>query len=240
MDMPNYPEPEKDVLVAFVYHSLRLDRVPTNRETIERTLHRSIGPDSDPYVAGHGKSLALIFQIADDENLLPKVNNVFELDTVLPWLKRLHRNLTRSLAEFGALALDSGIIKLSQIGEFRQTAQTTESPFGTISAPNQYHIRELVMEWANELNEFENKHMHEIRGTALSYDTAELFVDKAYEMSLKLAAIKPFEDQNNSMARLVENLLRLHWGMPWKITVESKRDEYAEELRDVMKTYEDR
>jgi len=237
--MPNFPEPTDDQLIAFIYHTIRLDRVPMDRTTIERTIHSPEVENHDPYVAGQYKSIMLISSIAEDD-IFPKVNNVFELDTKIPWVKRLHRNMMKPVAEFGALVLDGNLINHSQLGQFRQSVQRTESPFGTIEAPSQFHIRDLLLEWTNDIHEFEQKHLHIIRGVVIDNETAELFVEKAEEMSLRFAAIKPFEDGNNSAARLLENLIRLHWGLPWKIVPEQTREDYAEKLRDVMKTYEGR
>ena len=210
-----------------------------DRKTIEVTMSSSNPETHDPYVAGQLKSIMLISSIAEND-IFPQVNNVFELDTKLPWIKRLHRNMMKSVAEYGALVLDGGLINMSQVGQFRQSVQTTESPFGTITAPSQFHVRDLLVEWGQDLHEFEQKHQHIINGVVIDNDTAELFVEKAEEMSFRFSAIKPFEDGNNSASRLVENLIRLHWGLPWKIIPEQTRDDYAEKLRDVMKTYEGR
>ena len=75
--MRTFPEPDQDTLIAYIYHTHRLDRIPMDRSKIEKTLGKT---DSDPYVAGHLRAITLVMQLAEDENLLIECPNRFQLD----------------------------------------------------------------------------------------------------------------------------------------------------------------
>lgn len=234
-----FPETSQDVLIAFIYHTNRIERIPMNKKIIEDTLYQK---ESNPYVEGHLRAITLVHQLAVDPDLLPnQVNTIFEFDDKFAWLKRLHRNIMRPIAEFGVMTLDNSLIHPNDVGAYRQSSKSIKSEQNNIiidiEMPGPLTIREHLKNWANDLCSFHNKMKRTIEYGRYSKLDTEALIDKAYEANLKLCCIKPFTDGNNRLGRLVENLLRLNWGLPWKIIQIDDKEQLLNDLRKMQKQY---
>ena len=234
-----FPEPSQDTLIAFIYHTNRIERIPMNKRDIEDAIAQR---EPNPYVEGHLRAITLVQQLAPDPKLLPeRVNTIFEFDEKFPWLKRLHRNLMRPVAEFGVMTLDPSIIHPTDVGSYRQTAKSIRTERDNmiidVEMPGPLTIREHLRDWANDLCSFHNDMRRTIEYGRYSDSDTEALVDKAYEANLKLSCIKPFTDGSNRTGRLVENLLRLNWGLPWKIISLDDKDQLLDDLRNMQSRF---
>lgn len=236
-----FPFPDENTIIAFVYHTNRLERIPMNKSIIDETLAKK---DANPHVIGQMKSVSLIQMLATDPDLLPEsVASVFELDSKFPWIKRLHRNLMNAEAEYGIQTLDSSYINPTDVGIYRQSEKTVQAHTSDMRAvfnipmPSPIEVREHVLQWARDLCEFNNKFRPIVESSRYDQDTAKALVNKAYEANLKWCCIKPFSDGSNRAGRLVENLLRFHWGLPMKIIKEDEKDKYLEDIRQMQHQY---
>jgi len=234
--MRTFPEPDQEMLIAYIYHTHRLDRIPMDRARIEKTLGKT---DSDPYVAGHLRAITLVLQLAEDETLLKECPNRFQLEASIGWLKRLHRNIMRPIAELGLQAEDATVIHPSDIGVFRSQEYIHRSAFGNFQAPNPYDIPELLYKWNNRVVKVQNENLNTIQYGMYSQEEGGELANQCKKLSLELFAIRPFEDGNSATSRLVENLLRLHWGLPWKIIAHKSEDAdtYYEERRRELERF---
>lgn len=207
-----------------------------SKRVIDDTLAKREG---NPYVEGHLRAITLVQQLAVNPNLLPeRVDTVFDFDEKFPWIKRLHKNLMRPIAEFGVMALDPSYIHLNEVGVYRHSAKfirtEKENAIIDVEMPDPLVLRELLRDWGNDLCQFHNEMRRTIEYGRYSDDDTEAFVNKAYEANLKISCIKPFTDGSNRLGRLIENLLRLNWGLPWKIITFDDKDSLLDDLRKMQ------
>ena len=232
-----FPNPTQDTLIAFIYHTNRIERIPMNKRTIDAALSQK---ESDPYVEGHLRAITLIQQLATDPGLIPdKVTTIFDFDNKFPWLRRIHRNVMRPVAEFGVMQLDTSYIHPTDVGVYRSSHKFLKrhderGNLFQVNMPDPIFVRELLTEWAQDLCKFHNEYKGTIDYGRYTQDDVKLFVDKAYESNLKLCCIKPFEDGSNRVGRLIENLLRMNWGLPWKTINFDDKDQLLDDLREMQ------
>lgn len=236
-----FPFPDENTIIAFVYHTNRIERIPMNKHIINETLAKK---DANPFVVGQMKCVSLIQMLATDPDLLPEsVKSVFDLDNKFPWIKRLHRNLMNSVAEYGIQMLDKSYIQPVDVGIYRQSDKVVHAHTSDmrnvfpIPMPSPINVRDHVLHWAQDLCKFNNEYRPIVESSRYDADTAKALVDKAYEANLRFCCIKPFEDGSNRIGRLVENLLRFHWGLPMKIITEDDSDKYLEDIREMQHEY---
>lgn len=230
-----FPDPSNDALIAFAYHSTRIERIPISRDDIDQTL---AGSKVNPYLEGQFKACDLIRILAPDENFIPATPPVSWqvcLDQ-LYFLRRIHRNLFRTVAEHGLLTDDRTVIPLNQVGEWRDERKWVANK----EMPNPIMVPHHLYDWWTDLIEFHNQYRQKIEmPQLLEEDDIKALADKAYETNLKLCCIKPFSDGSNRVARVTENLLRLNWGLPFKII--RHEDEfklpYIDDIRAMQEKY---
>ncbi len=232
--MRTFPDPSNDLITSFAYHSTRLERIPISREDIEQTLS---GFKINPFLEGQFKTLDLIRQLAANENLIPE-NQPANWQTSfeqLSFLKRIHRNLMRSIAEFGALSEDRTILPVKEVGEWREDRKWVANK----EMPNPCVVPHHLHDWWTDLIDFHNRFRAKIEmPQLLEEEDIKTLVDKAYETNLKLCCIKPFTDGSNRVARITENLLRLNWGLPLKVI--RHEDEYKMSYLDDIKAMQNK
>lgn len=236
-----YPFPNEDSIIAFVYHTNRLERIPMNKNIITETLQKK---DANPHVVGQMKCMSLIQTLATDPDLLPSsVNSIYDIDNKFPWIKRLHRNLMNAEAEYGMQTLDARYIKPADVGIYRQNEKSISAHSDDmrnvfqIPMPSPIVVRDHLLDLLKDLCQFNNEYRPIVESSRYDGDTAEALVNKAYDINLRLCCIKPFEDGSNRFARLVENLLRFNWGLPIKIITEDDKDKYLEDMREMQHQY---
>lgn len=234
-----FPEVSKDTFIAFIYHTNRIERIPMNKRTIETAIS---GKEPNPFVEGHLRAITLILKLATDPNLIPnKINNTFELDEKIPWLKKIHRNIMRPVAEFGETMLDQSYIHRNDVGNYRQSYKSikteTENAIIDVHMPTPMTIKEHLKDWISDLCHFHNDMRKTIDYGRYSNKDVESLVSKAYEANLTISCIKPFADGSNRTGRLVENLLRLNFGLPWKVIDVEDKEQLLTDLRNTQKRF---
>lgn len=236
----SFPPPSQDTLIAYIYHTNRIERIPMDKRTIEAAINQK---EPNPYVEGHLRAITLVQQLAPKTDLIPdQVTSIFDFDEKFSWLKRIHRNVMRPVAEYGAMMLDTSYIHPTEVGVYRQTHKSLKrhdqnQNLVTVEFPDPIFVRELLTEWAQDLCKFNNEMRHTIEYGRYSQDDVDQFVAKAYEANLKISCIKPFTDGSNRVGRLAENLLRLNWGLPWKIIKFDDKDELLDDLREMQSRF---
>jgi len=198
--------------------------------------------EPNPFVEGHLRAINRILSLASKPKLIPdQVDDVFDFDNKFQWIKKLHKDIMNPISEYGQMTLDESLIHYTNVGNYRQIPKSikTETEFQiiTIDMPDPIVIRKLLTEWAQDLCTFHNKMKRTIEIGRYSSEEVELLLDKAYETNLKISCIKPFTDGSNLLGRLKENLIRLNWGLPWKIIAENKKETLLEDLRNMQKNY---
>jgi hypothetical protein len=233
--MRRFPDPDNDAITAFSFHSTRIERIPISRQDIDQTLS---GAKINPFLEGQYKAIDLIRELATDPDLIPPTqpaNWQSSLDQ-LYFLKRIHRNLFRTVADYGVLTIDPSILPPHQVGEWRDERKWVANK----EMPNPVLVPHLLFDWWSDLISFHNQYREKIEmPQLLDDDDIKVLVNKAYETNLKLCCIKPFTDGSNRVARITENLLRFNWGLPLKII--RHEDEfklpYIDEIRTMQESY---
>lgn len=239
-DQRVFPNPDNDLLIAYIYHTHRIERIPMSKKTIEDTLAQR---DPNPYVEGHLRAITLVLELAVKPDLIPEtVTSIYDFDEKFGWLKRLHRNIMRPVAEHGQMLHDYSYIHPTQVAVFRDSEKslTTERDGKIIEVemPDPLKIRELLLAWSQDLCAFNQEHLRLINYGHYNNEEAEMLIQKAYEANLRISCIKPFSDGSNRLGRLVENLIRLNWGLPWRIiSFERDKEQLLEDLRKMQREY---
>lgn len=211
--MRHFPDPSNDTLAAFAFHSTRIERIPLRFEDIQATVS---GQNINPYLSGQLSAINLVLFLAPNDKLIPETAPPSWRASLqqLQLLKDLHRNIMTPVSEHGLSTLDETVLPLRLVGEYRDERKYLagrEMP-NPISIPN--HLHDL---WS-DLITFHNQYRAKIESFQnLNNEDIAALVQKAYESNLKICCIKPFTDGSNRVARLFENLIRLNFGLPWKI-----------------------
>lgn len=215
-----FPSPSADTLTAFAYHSTRIERIPLSKQDIDQTL---AGTKVNPFFEGQLKVCDLSLMLAANPDLIPPNQPANWQNSLqqLAFLQQYHRNLMNSIARYGIQMEDPTLIKPSQVGEWRDERKWVvdrEMP-SPIMVPHHLH------DWWTDLIDFHNRYREKIEmPQLLDEEDLKALADKAYEANLKLCCIKPFVDGSNRLGRIIENLLRLNFGLPWKVI--RHEDEY--------------
>jgi hypothetical protein len=230
-----FPNPSHDTLTAFVYHTTRLERIPVFKSDLDKTLS---GADIKPNLEGQFKAIKVVINLAPNPELLPLSPPRDHIQALqqLKFLRVLHLNQFKTVAEENVKLLDTTNLQPNDVGRWRQGPLFMAST----EMPNPIKIQFLLFDWWSDLINFFNTYRSKIEtpGT-LEQDDLIKISKKAYETNLKLCCIKPFQDGSNRTARLVENLIRLNSGLPWKII--RHEDEfkfpYLEDIKKMQKLY---
>lgn len=230
-----FPKPEQDTLTGFVYHSCRMERVPVSFQDIQQTL---TGASSNPWLEGQFKAVNLAMALATNPDLIPKTPPKDHRQSLeqLVFLRQLHLNQFRLVAEHAKKLEDTSMIDPKDVGNWRQGPHRV----GSTEMPNPIQIQFLLLDWWKELIDFHNQYRTKIE-TRFGLESPDItaLANQAYNSHLKLCCIKPFQDGSNRTARLVENMLRLNWGLPW--IVHRSEDQfklpYVDDIKSIQKNY---
>ncbi len=226
--MRQYPPPSTDTLVNFIANSVKLERIQITTDVIRKTMMKKEGDiDADPHAVGHFKAINYAL-------LLAKEDHIFE--NVVEWLKRIHTNIMMPIAEHDIKTNNTHLWSFpkTQCGVLRGH----DKAVGPTRMPNPARIPMLIDAWRKDLKEFDQANVTKITHPRLmtSEDIAELH-RRAYQAGMDMACIKPFTDGSNRVSRVVENLIRLHFGLPWKIIEVEQKDSYLDDLQKTQKNF---
>jgi hypothetical protein len=235
--MRRFPETSKDTLVAFAYHSTRIERVPLNKQNIDETLS---GSNINAWLSGQLTCINLVTEYARNEEFIPRQTLPHTTIPELEWMKRIHVNLMKPVAQRGEMTDDTSLIKIQQVGRWREERHFIRGITEGIEMPSPFDVPKHLHAWWTDIVDFHNQFREKINSPHLfENNDISILVDKAYETNLKICCIKPFIDGSNRVARLVENLFRLNWGLPWKgISSDDKEKlDYVDDIKEMQKKY---
>lgn len=233
-----FPTPSQDTLRFFVENTNFLERIVISQNDISETLKRGQNDlANNPNIVGHLKAVNYVLTLAPDPKLIPPVSfilNENQSHNQLQWLRQIHKHMMLSVAEHGEKTLDSTCISRICVGTYR----SRDKRLGKNIMPSPLRIRRLLHDWLKDLSGFVSLYEKKITYPALLTDNdLRILGEKAKSSHIDLCCIKPFEDGSNRAARLAENLLRLNWGLPWKIHMRENKDEYLKEILERQKDF---
>jgi Fic family protein len=236
---PQFPPPSQPLLFSFIVESTLIEREEINAGDVMKTFRREA---LHPSAAGHFSAIRYAVDLAKKPDFPARHSaqweTVSKADTNLYWLRDLHKKLMTPSAEYGEAYLNPNYIKRSDCGPFRLTERTMVGldKYQNIiprPLPKPTDINKLMHHWLKTIGEFHLKISAVLRRPSTS-DLKQI-EDMAWKAHLQLQCIHPWTDGTGRSARLVENLLRLRWGLPWKIITHKEAIWYVKQITD----YED-
>ncbi len=207
-----FPKPSREYLSSFAYHSTRIERIPVPYQAIANTLS---GSKPHPYLQGQFSAINFVLEAAPNPDLIPASSRDARqsLDQ-LKFLRLIHINLFSVVAEQRDVIQDMSLPEPKDLGQWRQGPLVAAGK----EYPNPVLVPHLLHDWWTDLIGFHSLFRAKIEtpGSIEEPDIQQLS-QKAHEAHLKLYNIKPFDYGSNQVSRLLENLLRLNWGLPWRI-----------------------
>ncbi len=235
--MRKFPNPNLDLLKSFVVYTNMLERIPSNIQIIEKAIKdgKEIG---DPYAVGQFSAVNNILKnFAHQDNLIPSSKTLFSEEKShesLQWIRDLHSTIMTPIMNNGLKTLQQDAPLRHQIGTYR----TVKKTLGRKIMPNPTSIKKHMHNLLLSLSKFNEEIDIKIKNPfMLSKMDIQTISEVCYNTNIKICCIKPFYDGSNRTARLVENTLRLYWGLPWKIITTDEKDKYLSDIFKMQEQY---
>lgn len=229
-----FPKTDQELLLDFTYVTNRIERIPIPVDEVKGTLNKTCTPN--PYIAGQLTCINLIKRLATNDDLIPREVSYADTLDHLSFLKRIHLNMMKPIAVYQENIDEPNPYPLAECGQWRYSRKFILQK----EMPSPHDIHNHLFNWLSDLADFQNEKRHKIE-TVQAYDENDIeeIVAQCYEANLKLCCIKPFTDGSNRLARLTEQLLRLNFGLPWKVIRhdDSAYEPYIDDIREMQKEY---
>jgi hypothetical protein len=238
--------PPKDDLFSFVYMTHTKERIDLKMAEIQSTfLNKSTnkGKQSlrvmNPYADGHFQALGYAWNQLIDKDHFPgkptALVTIQKSDTALFWLRELHKQMSQPLANL-PVALeyeDPNVVFPSSLGRYRQKDVALTS----VMAPHPQLIKNLLHGWINDVASVnERLYPKAVQLYALKKNEAEELVKTAHLATILFSCVQPFQSGNNRIGRILENILRLQWRLPWKHITENTYQDFILEVNEFQVT----
>jgi fido (protein-threonine AMPylation protein) len=239
---PVFPKPSKSELFHFIVETNEIERTTTTYNDVERTFNSKNpkllkkmsqelrGPVFiHPHSAGHFAAFDFIFkQLSGNQNWPAQhkiqFSNKQKSETNTTWVKELHKKVFKPVAEYGIAMADPEAMPMRELGQYRLRPHFV----GLRKMPKATAVPELLHHWYAELGQFHLNVKNKVARP--SNDTVLACINKAKEAHFMFACIHPFSDGTGRVARLIENALRLRWGLPWKTYYKKDAVRYVKEI----------
>lgn len=233
--------PTKDEVSRFVLNTHVVEQLKVKNQDITDIYS---GQSKNPYVYGmfDGLSYALKILLGSPDfpcKDITLIQNSYRSYDALYWLRNLHSIITLPLAkasEQDELAIEFTVNRAS-VGVYR----TEELSLAFTLAPSPRLIPCLLHNWLLSISTFHDQIKDKVDNPyALSREDAHKMNTLSSESCLLMAALQPFDVASNRLGRLIENLLRLTWRLPWKTCPTNHQDReyknWIQELTDFQRS----
>lgn len=229
-----FPPTDRNLLLDFTYVTNRIERIPIPVEEVKGTADKTCIPN--PYIVGQLTCITLIQRLAKNENLIPDKITYANTLNDLSFLTRIHLNMMKPISIYQENMQVPNPYPISECGQWRYSRKFIIDK----EMPSPYTIQEHLFDWITSLVEFQAIKKNKIE-IAQGYDQEDIreIVEQCYDSGIRLCCIKPFTDGSNRVSRLVEQLLRMNFGLPWKIFRfdEGIENPYIDDIREMQKEY---
>lgn len=235
--MRNFPKPDLNQLKHFVIQTNLLERLPMNITTIETALKEG-KETGDPLATGQFSAVNMVLRdIAPRDDLIPQPEKLRgELDSHdhLKWMRDLHTAMMTPIYLHGQKVLDPYAPPKHTIGTYRSSRKV----LGPRVMPSPITIKKTLHRWLLDLAKYNKDISLKLNNPRMlsKMDIHDIAMH-AYHAGIQICCIKPFEDGSNRIGRLVENAIRLNWGLPWKTILIDKKDEYLNDIFEMQKRF---
>jgi hypothetical protein len=235
-----FPHPDQPTLFDFIIQSNGIAHLDLEYQDVLETFQKKA---LHPAASGHFAAIFETIKLAKNHSFPAKHPIEYETpanaDKNLYWLRNLHTQVLKPVAIYGEFLPElSDYPNPKDCGTYRLTNYTfIDGRTGyDRPTPKPNLIKPLLHWWYKDLCT-----QHALWAPKLDkvgqikLDDVEILENLAKKKHLQLLAIRPFLDANGRVARLVENALRLRWGIRWTTQLKTKTIDYVDQ---VMK-YED-
>lgn len=230
-----FPQPEHAILFDFIVQSNKMAQIDLIYSDVQQTFERKfMNPAAHGHFAGIQTIMEMVAKPATPVRHEIEFSDVANSHKNLEWLRTIHLRMFKPLAQYGEMIPGiNDIPMLPDCGNYR--LRNASVGMGR-KMPKATSIQSLMHFWHKSLGEFHMKWLPKLGKIGrLTLEDAEALANEAYKKHIQLACIHPWQDGNGRVARLIENMLRLRWGLAWKTRKFSDRMEY---VNDIME-YED-
>jgi hypothetical protein len=235
--MSFFPMPSQDQLISFIVANNAMEKLACPPDEVLKTYQRKT---LNPLAAGHISSILYAIKLAGTKTFPARMTYEFsdpaQSDKNLYWLRDLHSKLMKPIAEYGSAVpeLDVCPIAPADCGnyrlQYRQILDFRTGGYRIFPKPSQ--VKPLMHWWYKDLGTFHLKMAPKIDRAVLEIDDIKAVNEEAYNKHIQLMCIHPWIDGSGRVGRIVENALRLRWGLSWKTIGEANKLSY---VRDIIK-----
>lgn len=195
----------------FIVQNNAYEHLTVTPSDIENTLSKKA---VSPLVAGHLSAINQMYVLLNDPFFPAKDpiqwKNINNSDSNLLWLRNLHYKMFKYFAEYNQYNGLESPLKVADCGSYRLTNRfIVNRPM-----PKPLLIKPLLHQWYSMIGTFHLKVANQLRrpSNPLLLEIEAMTI----KIHHQLQCIHPFVKGTGQVARLLENLFRLRWGLPWK------------------------
>lgn len=230
-------QPDINVIYSYIVQTHRADRINVTMDHITHALNKKVETGKEVldgiekyYCIGHFKVINYALKLAGniDFPAKSKIYNEYQSEKALEWINELHSIMMYPVADY---AFKSGLkdmyIQKYQCGTFRNTSQALAFSM----APEPYEINKILKKWIIDIHNLDMEVKDKIENPyGISMEQYKKMKNKIKEIPMFFSCLSPFYDGNNRIGKLIENIFRLRWGMPWRTISEIELESYNKEL----------
>jgi hypothetical protein len=230
---PIFPMPDPTTLFNYIHHSNKIEHEDITLADISDTFTKKAFLPI-PQAAGHIDAIKFAIDLASEADFPARHAIQWETPTKamtnLYWLKDIQKKIMKPIAEHATRFGIGQTLKICDCGPFRLFTRQMgmERPL-----PDPNRLESLLHSWYRRIGEFHLSIADQLHNP--SYDLLMKIEATAWKAHLQLQCIHPWVDGTGRASRLVENTLRLRWGLPWKIIASNTTQQYVKKIID----YED-
>jgi hypothetical protein len=226
-----FPRPAQPQLFHFIMQNNLMEHIEIGMDDINKTLERKW---ISPYVAGHLSSINYLYELLNDP-LFPAKDNLQWANSEkshenLYWLRNIHQKLTKPIVDYFFKMAQTPPFSEKDCGTYRLNTRVLAM---RRPLPKPTTIKPLMHLWYQQIGTFHLSILSKLKNP----DKKLLLQieENSLKAHIQLQCIHPFVDGTGRSARLVENLLRLRWGLPWKNIEAKNKQKYVNQIME----YED-
>tara|TARA_Y100000034_G_scaffold133766_1_gene200217 strand:- start:1826 stop:2449 length:624 start_codon:yes stop_codon:yes gene_type:complete len=110
---------------------------------------------------------------------------------------------------------------LKSAGEYRKKDENSKVPHGEV----QEKVRSIFL----EMERLDEEHDDKIMPHRVKFEVASILARAAWKCHFQIMYIAPFSQGNAAVSRILANMLRCHWSLPWLSFNYEHEEEFSKE-----------
>jgi hypothetical protein len=232
-------KPEQEQVYNFIAQSHMVEKLPC---TILDVMNTAQTKNKNWYADGHLRAFSTainkVITSTDFPTRYPHLTNIYQSNESLHWLKNLHTLMLEPIARnpaniFNALSQEQLMTANVETPQMAYLGIWRPQPAGNLmgAAPPAQLIQPIMHNWLVQLKTINDKikdHVDNPYGiNKAQYREMLNFVT---EQPAFFSSVQPFKDANNRFGRLIENVIRIAWRLPFRWDIMEGYDQFKENL----------